>query len=328
MKLHNLGQTGLRVSPIGLGLAALGRPGYINLGHAQDLSAGRDVAAMEIHAHAVLDAAWAAGVRYFDAARSYGRAEAFLGSWLQSRELTPDQVTIGSKWGYTYTANWQVEAEKHEVKDHSLPVLKRQIGESRALLGDFLDLYQIHSATLDSGVLQNEGVLAELAQLKADGLKIGLSLSGDRQADTLYRALDIQLADGRLLFDAVQATWNLLEPSAGAALQTAHEAGLGVIVKEALANGRLTPRSQEPKMQLLRQLATEKGATMDALALSGVLAQPWVGVALSGAAAVDQLQANVQAITVDWDAETAVRLQSLVEPPAQYWRTRSQLAWN
>lgn len=328
MKLHNLGQTGLRVSPIGLGLAALGRPGYINLGHAQDLSAGRDVAAMEIHAHAVLDAAWAAGVRYFDAARSYGRAEAFLGSWLQSRQLTPDQVTIGSKWGYTYTANWQVEAEKHEVKEHSLPVLQRQIGESRALLGDFLDLYQIHSATLDSGVLQNEGVLAKLAQLKADGLKIGLSLSGDRQADTLYRALDIQLADGRLLFDAVQATWNLLEPSAGAALQTAHEAGLGVIVKEALANGRLTPRSQEPKMQLLRQLADKKGTTMDALALAGVLAQPWVGVALSGAAAVDQLQANVQATTVNWDAETAVRLQALVEPPAQYWHTRSQLAWN
>lgn len=328
MNLHKLGQTGLQVSPIGLGLAALGRPGYINLGHAQDLSAGRDVAAMEHHAHAVLDAAWAVGVRYFDAARSYGRAEAFLGSWLQSRQLTPDQVTIGSKWGYTYTANWQVEAEKHEVKEHSLPVLQRQIGESRALLGDFLNLYQIHSATLDSGVLENEDVLAELARLKADGLKIGLSLSGDRQADTLYRALDIQLADGRLLFDAVQATWNLLEPSAGAALQAAHKAGLGVIVKEALANGRLTPRSQEPKMQLLRQLAAEKGTTMDALALAGVLAQPWVGVALSGAAAVDQLQANVQAVTVDWDAETAVRLHALVEPPAQYWRTRSQLAWN
>ena len=328
MNLHKLGQTGLQVSPIGLGLAALGRPGYINLGHAQDLSAGRDVAAMEHHAHAVLDAAWAAGVRYFDAARSYGRAEAFLGSWLQSRQLTLDQVTIGSKWGYTYTANWQVEAEKHEVKEHSLPVLQRQIGESRALLGDFLNLYQIHSATLDSGVLENEDVLAELARLKADGLKIGLSLSGDRQADTLYRALDIQLADGRLLFDAVQATWNLLEPSAGAALQAAHKAGLGVIVKEALANGRLTPRSQEPKMQLLRQLAAEKGTTMDALALAGVLAQPWVGVALSGAAAVDQLQANVQAVTVDWDEETAVRLHALVEPPAQYWRTRSQLAWN
>lgn len=237
MKRHTLGQTGLLVSPIGLGLAALGRPGYINLGHAQDLGEDIAVTAMESHAHDVLDAAWAAGVRYFDAARSYGRAEAFLGSWLTARGLSPADVSVGSKWGYTYTANWQIEAEKHEVKEHSLPVLQRQIGESRALLGDFLDLYQIHSATLDSGVLQNEAVLAELARLKAAGLKIGLSLSGERQAETLYRALDVVVANGRLLFDAVQATWNLLEPSAGAALHAAHAAGLGIIVKEALANG-------------------------------------------------------------------------------------------
>ena len=63
---------------MGLGLAALGRPGYINLGHATDLSRDYDVAAMADHAHTVLDAAWAAGIRYFDAARSYGRAEEFL----------------------------------------------------------------------------------------------------------------------------------------------------------------------------------------------------------------------------------------------------------
>ena len=90
---------------------------------------------MGAHAHDVLDAAWYAGVRYFDAARSYGRAEAFLGAWLKERGIRPDQATVGSKWGYTYTAGWQVEAEKHEVKEHSLPVLRRQIGESRDLLG-------------------------------------------------------------------------------------------------------------------------------------------------------------------------------------------------
>ncbi len=328
MNQHKLGQTNLSVTPLGLGLAALGRPGYINLGHADDLNKDYDVAAMENHAHTVLDAAWAAGIRYFDAARSYGRAEAFLGSWLTARHLSPADVTVGSKWGYTYTAGWQVEAEKHEVKEHSLPVLQRQIAESRALLGDFLDLYQIHSATLDSGVLENEAVLAELARLKAGGLKIGLSLSGERQAETLYRALEVKMADGRLLFDAVQATWNLLEQSAGPALQAAHEAGLGIIVKEALANGRLTPRSQEPKMALLRQIAAEKGTTMDALALAAVLAQPWAGVALSGAATVEHLQANVQAVDVAWDEATAVRLSALVEAPAHYWQTRSQLAWN
>ena len=72
-------------APIGLGLAALGRPGYINLGHGDDLGADRSPEAMERGAHAVLDAALSLGVRYLDAARSYGRAEDFLGSWLTAR---------------------------------------------------------------------------------------------------------------------------------------------------------------------------------------------------------------------------------------------------
>ena len=63
---------------IGLGLAALGRPGYINLGHDADLGVARTPEALEARCHQVLDAAYAGGVRYFDAARSYGRAEAFL----------------------------------------------------------------------------------------------------------------------------------------------------------------------------------------------------------------------------------------------------------
>src|SRR5262249_25249618 len=128
-----LGDSDLLVSRTGLGLAALGRRGYINLGHAGDLAAGYDVAAMEPHCHAVLDVARRCGVRYFDAARSYGGAEAFLASWLTARGIAPGDVTVGSKWGYTYTAGWRVEAEKHEVKDHSLALLQRQWKESREL---------------------------------------------------------------------------------------------------------------------------------------------------------------------------------------------------
>jgi aryl-alcohol dehydrogenase-like predicted oxidoreductase len=99
-ELRTLGRTGLRVSRIGLGLAAIGRPGYINLGHGEDLSGRIDVTAMERNAHSVLDAALAGGVGYLDAARSYGKAEAFLGSWLERRGLRPSEVTVGSKWGY------------------------------------------------------------------------------------------------------------------------------------------------------------------------------------------------------------------------------------
>ena len=331
MERQTLGQTNLMVTPLGLGLAALGRPGYINLGHLQDLEANYEVAEMEARAHAVLDAAWQSGVRYFDAARSYGRAEPFLASWLASRHIAPDSIVIGSKWGYTYTADWQVEAAQHEVKSHTLPVLRRQWQESRGWLGDYLRLYQIHSATLDSGVLENEAVLAELHRLQAGGMAIGLSLSGSQQAATLQRVLPLAV-NGRRLFDTVQVTWNLLEPSAGGILQQAKEMGMGVIVKEALANGRLTLRNDDPafqpKLARLQAAAAERDVTVDALALAAVLAQPWVDVVLSGAAQVSHLQANMGALRVVWDAALAAALHDLAETPETYWRTRSQLTWN
>lgn len=334
MERQTLGKSHLSVTPIGLGLAALGRPGYINLGHAKDLDRDYDVARMEAQAHSVLDAAWDAGVRYFDAARSYGRAEAFLGSWLANRNIDTQAVTVGSKWGYTYTADWKVDVEaglKHEVKEHTLPVLQRQIEESRSKLGGHLDLYQIHSATLDSGVLSNPAVLNELARLRDTGMAIGFTVSGEKQAETIWKALEIKF-DGGLLFSSVQATWNLLEQSAAPALQAAHEAGLGVIIKEALANGRLTPRNTSPefrpKLMLLESHAKAHHTTIDALALAAVLHQPFVDLVLSGAARIDHLQSNLKALHLTWDDAMARLLDELVEPAETYWHKRSQLAWN
>lgn len=319
-------------SRIGLGMAALGRPGYINLGHATDLQQNYDVAAMEAHAHGVLDAAWAGGVRYFDTARSYGRAEEFLGTWLQSRAIAADTVSVGSKWGYTYTADWQVHAAKHEVKEHSPARFQHQWQETRALLGKHLRLYQIHSATLESGVLHNQALLTALAQLRAEqGVAIGLSLSGPAQRETLYQALTIEI-DGVRLFDAVQATWNLLERAVGEALRQAHAMGVKVIVKEALANGRLTVRNREPAfasaLALLQEVAAQQQTTVDALALAAVLQHDWVDVVLSGAATVDQLQSNLAALDVSIRKETEGMLESLTETPAAYWATRGELAWN
>jgi aryl-alcohol dehydrogenase-like predicted oxidoreductase len=310
------GTTGLQVSRIGLGLAALGRPGYINLGHAADLAGHTGEASLERAAHAVLDAAYASGVRYFDAARSYGKAEAFLASWLAHRGLGPDELVVGSKWGYTYTADWQVDAPVHEVKDLSPATLRRQIAESRELLGANLRLYQIHSATLDSGVLEDQAVLDELARLRDGGLRIGLSVTGPRQAEAIERALEVEG------FDAVQATWNLLERSAGPALSAAHAAGLGVIVKEALANGRLTGRGG---IRELSEAAERAGTTPDALALAGVLAQPWADVVLSGAATVAELQSNLAAEAL---APEPGLLDDLIEDPVAYWKTRAALPWN
>jgi aryl-alcohol dehydrogenase-like predicted oxidoreductase len=309
---------------IGLGLAALGRPAYINLGRESDLPAERTVEAMESRAHEVLDAAYARGVRYFDVARSYGRAEEFLSGWLRDRPER-DDVVIGSKWGYTYTVGWRADAAVHEVKDHGLSTFERQLPETRRLLGDRLDLYQVHSVTPESPVLTDRALQDALAALAAEGVAVGVSTSGPEQPAAIRAALSVEVA-GVPLFSTVQATYNLLEPSAGPALAEAHDAGRTVIVKEALANGRLVHEATDDSP--LGRLARDTGASADALALAAVLRRPWVGVVLSGAATTAQLDGNVAASAVRLADADAELLYGLAEPATAYWRHRSALPWS
>lgn len=318
-----LGSTGLMVSRVGLGLAALGRPAYINLGRDQDYGQDRSAAAMERRSHELLDAALAAGVRYVDTARSYGLAEAFLSSWLRARPQARDILTIGSKWGYAYVGEWQLDAPVHEVKDLSVETLRRQAGESRALLGPWLHLYQIHSATIESGVLDDGLVLDELSRLRSEGLVVGASVTGPRQADVIRRVLQVNAVRAGL-FQVVQATWNLLEPSAGPALMEARTAGLGVIVKEAVANGRLTDRNASADTALVRQYADAHRTSSDVVAIAAVLANPWVDVVLSGAVNVDQLTSNLRAVDL---AASGAAWPVIAEPPDHYWARRRTLAW-
>ncbi|MFI8086926.1 aldo/keto reductase [Streptomyces sp. NPDC086080] len=308
---------------IGLGLAALGRPGYINLGRDHDLGEDRGVEALRTRTHELLDAAYAQGVRYFDAARSYGRSEEFLADWLKNHPDAAD-IVIGSKWGYTYTADWSTEAERHEVKDHSLAAYERQRAETDALLGDRLDLYQIHSVTPDSPALADKELHARLAEAAAQGLTVGFSTSGPAQADAIRAALAVTV-DGEPLFRTVQSTYNALETSAGPALAEARDAGLTVIVKEGMANGRLAaPNAPAP----LRAVADETGLGPDAVALAVVLREPWAGVVLSGAATTSQLASNLHAAVVDLTDDQMSRLAALVEEPQAYWERRGQLPWH
>ncbi|WP_371658737.1 aldo/keto reductase [Streptomyces sp. NBC_00280] len=308
---------------LGLGLAAVGRPGYINLGRDDDLGDDRSVDALRTRTHELLDAAYAQGVRYFDVARSYGRSEEFLADWLKTHPDI-DDVVIGSKWGYTYTADWTTDAERHEVKDHSLPTYERQRAETGQLLGTRLDLYQIHSLTPDSPALSDKELHARLAEAAVAGLTVGFSTSGPAQADTVRAALAVTV-DGEPLFRTVQSTYNVLETSAGPALAEAHDAGLTVIVKEGMANGRLAA-GQAP--DTVRAVAEETGLGADAVALAVVLRQPWAGVVLSGAATPGQLASNLHAAVVDLDEDHLARLAALVEEPRAYWERRAQLPWH
>jgi len=324
-----LGSTGLAVTRIGFGLAALGRPAYITLGRDADLGSDRATYTMEQRCHDMLDAAYAAGVRYVDAARSYGRAEEFLASWLHARELAPGDLTVGSKWGYRYVGGWEMSASVHETKDHSLAMFREQLAQSTALLGPHLDLYQVHSATLDSGVLDDHAVLHALAELSDSGIAVGLTVSGARQGDTVRRALDLGV-DGVNPFSTVQATWNVLEPSAGPALDDARARGWGVLVKEVLANGRLTDRGTDgAEMQkVLQHVAAVHGASIDQVAMAAALGRPWSDVVLSGSVTPSQLASNLGALELSLTEEDWDRLGSIAEDPAHYWARRGALPWS
>jgi aryl-alcohol dehydrogenase-like predicted oxidoreductase len=305
----------------------------VTLNHSRDLGGRYDPSAMESHAHDVLDAAFAAGIRYIDAARSYGRAEDFAASWLWKREIKPGEVVVASKWGYTYTAGWSTSAAQHEIKDHSLAAFERQLAESLERLGQYLTLYQIHSVTAEGKTLEDDALIDAIARLRERGIRAGLSVSGAGQAVAIRRALEVR-RDGVRVFDSVQATWNLLERGAESALQDAHDGGMKVVVKESLANGRLTQANRNeddvlyPAVARIRELAVSRGTTVETVALAAALARPWATIVLSGAATVDQIRSTVGAIDFVYDAELDEQLRSVAVASDEYWRARSSFRWN
>jgi aryl-alcohol dehydrogenase-like predicted oxidoreductase len=240
---------------------------------------------------------------------------------------------VASKWGYTYTADWSTSAQQHEIKDHSLAAFERQFAESYARLGPYLSLYQIHSVTADGKTLEDDALIDAIARLRERGIGAGLSVSGAGQDVAIRRALAVH-RDGKRVFDSVQATWNLLERGAESALQEAHDAGMKVVVKESLANGRLTHENRNdddvfsPRLAKIRALAESRGTTIEKLALAAALARPWADIVLTGAATVEQIHSSVAAVAVDYDAELDEQIRPLSIASEDYWRARSSFRWN
>jgi aryl-alcohol dehydrogenase-like predicted oxidoreductase len=287
---------------------------------------------MRRRTEAVLETAWTEGVRWFDVARSYGRAEEFVGDWLRRRGVSSSEVAVSSKWGYRYVANWQVEAtdDVHEVKEHTAEHFAIQLAETVESIGEYVRLYQIHSATMESGVLQNGKVLQALHACRQEhGWTIGLSLSSPTQSDMLRAALAIRV-QGEPLFSSCQVTYNLLEQGAHAALMEAHRAGLTVVIKEGVANGRLLSGRSGAAMD---ETCAHFGCSRDQLALACILAQEFEPFVLSGAVTRRQLLSNLQAdeIAEQLKKEPALLahvMKALRQDSETYWSDRAALKWN
>ena len=165
--------------------------------------------------------------------------------------------------------------------------------------------------------------------MRDDGYRIGFSTSGPSQADVVRQAISIEIG-GAPLFGVLQSTWNLLETSVGPALAEAAEAGLSVVVKEGMANGRLAPGVDDDSdaRRAVDRVAAELDVPADQVALAAALAQPWATHVLSGAVSVEQVDSNVAASTVTLEPAVLAELVAQPEPPADYWSKRAQRDWS
>ncbi|WP_298892789.1 aldo/keto reductase [uncultured Psychroserpens sp.] len=312
---------------LGFGTAAIGRPQYINIrqGHYFD----GDLEAFKTQGYAVLERAYNLGIRYFDTAPGYGLAEQLLIDWLKTK--TDPKIKIATKWGYTYVANFNPDAAIHEVKEHSLKKLNEQWETSKVLIPN-LKVYQIHSATFETGVLENDAILNRLAFLKNEfSIDIAITTSGANQIEVIKKALDVSVANEQL-FDAFQVTYNILDQS----LYELHSELMGqnktVIIKEAIANGRLFRNERFQNYNklytVLEELSEKYNVGIDAVALKFCQQTIKDSIVLSGASNVTHLESNAKVTSFKLSENDIERLKDFAVNTTNYWNERKQLNWN
>lgn len=312
---------------IGLGTAAIGRPHYINLREEENSYTSLDD--FKKQGIDMLDQAYHAGVRYFDTAPGYGVAEQLLIDWLADKQYT--DVEVATKWGYTYVANFQKDAEVHEIKEHSLAKLNEQWLQSKKLL-PYLTSYQIHSATFDTKVLENQAVLHRLDELKQEfGLKIGLTTTGTNQYEVLNRSLDVHV-NGSMLFDLFQVTYNVFDQILRDSIRQLAAENKRVVIKEALANGRVFENPTYPHYAAayaeLKRLAGKYGVGLDAIALRFCMDSVQPFMVLSGASRLGQLSENLASTSFSLANDELALLYEYAVAPMDYWQERKSLVWN
>ena len=312
---------------LGLGTAALGRPQYINI---RFQTGGKsNLETFKKNSFSVLETAYNKGVRYFDTAPGYGLAEALVLEWLQTKNDA--SIQIATKWGYTYTANFNENATVHEVKEHSLAKLNAQWNFSKQLL-PYLKVYQIHSATIETGVLENSEVLERLASLKKEhNLKIGLTTTGTNQTEVIKKALNVTV-NGTSLFDLFQVTYNLLDQSLLEISEELIHQNKSIVIKETMANGRIFRNESylhyNKMYAVLESISKKHAVGIDAISLRYCEQTIPNSVVLSGASNNVQLKQNLHLNTFSLSNNEIDLLNSFKISPEFYWKERKQLIWN
>ena len=276
MEMTTLGNTGLRVSRLGLGLAEIG--GYA-IAEAQQ--AGR-----------ILGAALDAGINFLDTAECYRNSEELIGQTVSHRR---DEFVLASKAGHVSTGSsgqpWTGTTVRQGI-DRSLKKLRT----------DHLDLVQIHA--YDISAPPPADVMEAVMDAKEAGKTRFVGYSGENE--------DAEWAVESGLFDTLQIAFNLVDqgPRYGI-FERAREQGVGIIAKRPIANavwGRAASPGDAGLSETSVERLTRARALLEsgpiaeapddpiALALGFVLAHQDVGTAILGTRDLEHMRANIRVV--------------------------------
>jgi 1-deoxyxylulose-5-phosphate synthase len=304
VQYRRLGRTPLELSRIGLGCGNFG-----GIGSAPELF-GRGES--EGEAFALMDAAWAAGINFFDTAASYGggRSESWVGRWRRERRA---DVVLSTK------VFWSVSGDPGDRGLSRERVLRELEGSLGRLGVDRIQMYLTHEPDPDTPIEETLRALDELVRAgKVEA--IGASnVSGAQLRD----ALDVSDAQGLARFDWVQNELNLLDPGAqDEILEICRREGLGFTPFSPLGGGWLTGKytrdapypadsrmalRPQPYEELVRETtfraldaftaaAQEQGTEPATLAVAWLLAHPDVTAVVVGPRRPEQLRAALAAL--------------------------------
>jgi len=316
MQYRNLGRSGLKVSEICLGT--------MTFGHTTD----------EREAAAIMDAAFDAGVNFFDCSNTYakGRSEEILGESLKARR---HEAVIGTK---VFNPTGPAPNDSGLSRLNILRAVEESL---RRLQTDYIDVYYLHHTDDETPL---DETLRALDDLVRDG-KVRYIACSNFEAWRLMESIWISDTKGLERFVAYQPQYNLvvrdIEPEI---LPVCRLKGVGVVAWGPLAGGFLTgkykpgertapgTRSEEnwvfmdrmfasnadDTLKTLLRLSKQVGCLPSSLALRWVLEQDGVSSAIVGARTAEQFRKSLEAVDLDASADVLRDLTKVSAPPSRY----------
>jgi len=216
MDTRPLGDTGLRVTPIGFGAFKIGR--NVGIKYPQGYALPSDDA-VERLLNGVLDL----GINFIDTAPAYGASEERIGRAIGRRR---DEFILSTKVGETFEAGTS-------SYDFSPPAVRASVDRSRSRLrADVIDIVYIHSDGRDVEIMQSSGAVEALQALRDEGVIRAIGLSG-KTVEGARAALEWS--------DVLMIEYHVNDRSHERVMGEAATQGAGVVVKKGLASGTLPP---------------------------------------------------------------------------------------